>query len=107
MAELSPRRYFLSVTLETLLNEVSQDEYVQEMLQGIIDFVRDDAKWNNLSAEERQETEALLAIVNDRMEKVAESKAEAVDSHATQTHRGGLINALFRLRAKAENAAKQ
>jgi uncharacterized protein YegJ (DUF2314 family) len=88
------------------------------MLQGIYDFVADDRKWKNLSEAEREESEQLLKVVNDQMAKVVESK-EAVphpetgeamsitDTHATQTYRGGLINALFRLRTKAEKAEKE
>jgi hypothetical protein len=118
MAELSPRQHFLQVSLKTIMSDVSQDQYVLDMLQGIIDFVRDDTKWNSLSAEERQETQELLTIVNRQMTKVADSKAaiphpesrgavKVVDTLATQSFRGGLINALFRLRTKAENAAKE
>ena len=118
MSELSPRQHFLQVTFDTIMHDNSQDDYVQEMLQSIRDFVANDQQWNKLSEQEREETRQLLKVVNDQMAKVAASKAavtspetgEAVsvtDTHATQTFRGGLINALFRLRTKAEKAEKQ
>jgi hypothetical protein len=118
MAERSPRQHFLEITFEIIMHDNAQDEYVQAMVQGIYDFVADDRKWKKLSEEEREESEQLLKVVNDQMAKVVESK-EAVphpetgeamsitDTHATQTYRGGLINALFRLRTKAEKAAKE
>ena len=117
MSDLSPRDHFLQVTLGTISHDSSQDPYVLQMLDGISDFVRDEHIWNSLSDEEHEEIQKLLAVVNTQMAKVAESKqsgldphtgeeGHVMDTHATQSYRGGLINALFRLHKKAEDAKK-
>ena len=109
------REYFLTTTLENIKQDMSQDDYVLELLQRISLFIADNAKWGRLPDPERAEIEQLLTIVNKGMEMVVTSKKlitdpntgqvlSTADTHATGLFRGGLVNAIIKLKYKAEAA---